>query len=237
MELSRDDIELRSTDDDLFEPWLDRCGGRVLELGCGDGRHARTLAAHDKVESVLAVEVDRTQHAKNLAAAATPKLRFELGGAESIPAEDGSFDMVFMFKSLHHVPVDRMDRALAEIHRVLRPEGIAYISEPIFAGRFNEILALFHDESDVRRRAFEALVRAIDQGSFALEEEHFFLLPMVFSEFDEFEAKVIGATHTDHQLSPELLARVRERFEQHRAVNGGEFWTPQRVDVLRRCSR
>jgi 2-methylisocitrate lyase-like PEP mutase family enzyme len=66
-----------------------------------------------------------------------------------------------MFKSLHHVPVPLMDQALAEIRRVLKPGGLAYISEPVFAGEFNEVLRLFHDESIVRREAFSAIERAV----------------------------------------------------------------------------
>lgn len=239
MELAREHIELRSDEATMFSPWLDRVGGRLLELGCGDGRNARALIAHPRVASVLALEADAIQHRKNLAAAiADPPdfgLRFGLGTAEAIAEEDDAFDMAFMFKSLHHVPVERMDRALLELHRVLRPGGIAYISEPVFAGPFNDLLALFHDESSVRSQAFEALERAVARGHFVLEQERFFLLPMVFASFAEFEAKVIAVTHTQHELSPALHAEVARRFAAHYAVNGGEFLAPQRVDVLRRC--
>ena len=37
--------------------------------------------------------------------------------------------------------------------RVLRPCGLVYISEPIYAGNFNDILRLFHDEQAVRLAA------------------------------------------------------------------------------------
>lgn len=234
MQLTRTNINCRCDDAGMFEPWLARVGGRLLELGCGDGRNARALIADRRVESVLALEVDTIQHAKNLEAGAPAGLRFGVGAAEAIPASDGAFDMVFMFKSLHHVPVEHMDRALAEVHRVLRPGGIAYVSEPVFAGRFSDLLAPFHDESGVRRRAFEALVRAVEAERFTLEEERFFLQTRVFRGFSDFDEQIIRATYTDHRLEPEVLAEVQRRFAKHHEVNGGVFFAPQRVDVLRR---
>ncbi|NVB38723.1 class I SAM-dependent methyltransferase [Pseudenhygromyxa sp. WMMC2535] len=234
MQLIRDDVHERASEADMFTPWLERVGGRVLDLGCGDGHNARLLAASPHVESIVALEMDRIQHTKNLAAEPMDKLRFGLGGAEAIPAEAEAFDMVFMFKSLHHVPVDAMAQAMRELLRVLRPGGVAYVSEPVFAGEFNEVLRLFHDESFVRERAFAALKGAVEAGGFELVEERFFLLPMNFSSYEVFEQRVIGATHTDHALDEATLAAVRSRFEGYHADNGGEFLAPQRLDVLRR---
>ena len=50
-----------------------------------------------------------------------------LGGAQAIDLPADSIDLVIMLKSLHHVPTELMDRALAEIHRVLKPGGLAYL--------------------------------------------------------------------------------------------------------------
>jgi SAM-dependent methyltransferase len=74
-------------------------------------------------------------------------------GAQAIPFQDGSFDLALMLKSLHHVPLDLLDQALAEVHRVLRPQGLLYVSEPVFAGALNEVMRLFHDEELVRAAA------------------------------------------------------------------------------------
>ncbi len=59
---------------------------------------------------MLALEVDQVQHAINAAIGDLPNVEFGLGGAEAIPAADASFDVAFMFKSLHHVPVPLMPR-------------------------------------------------------------------------------------------------------------------------------
>ena len=65
-----------------------------------------------------------------------------------------------------------------EIRRVLKPGGLLYISEPIFAGEFNEILRLFHDEQKVREAAFNTIKKVVDGGLFNLVEETFFNSPM-----------------------------------------------------------
>lgn len=95
-------------------------GASVLELGCGKAEKTRMLAETGRVREILALEVDAIQHALNLAAPALLNVQFAQGGAEAIPAPDASFDIVLMFKSLHHVPVALMGQALREISRVLR---------------------------------------------------------------------------------------------------------------------
>jgi SAM-dependent methyltransferase len=53
-------------------------------------------------------------------------------------------------------PNDAEDQALAEVHRVLKPGGRLYCSEPVYWGSFNEIMRLIDDERIVREAAFAA---------------------------------------------------------------------------------
>lgn len=207
-------------------------GARILELGCGKAEKTRLLA--QKAESVLALEVDEIQLENNRQIADLPNVTFDRGGAEAIPAKDASFDIVMMFKSLHHVPMDMMDKAFHEIKRVLKPGGYAYISEPVYAGDFNEILKLFHDERLVREAAFEAVKKAASTGLLELVWQEFFATPMHFENFGDYENKVLKVTHTNHNLSPALLAEVREKFEKHMTASGADFLMPIRVDLLRK---
>jgi SAM-dependent methyltransferase len=219
---------------DVYTDLLPLDGARVIELGCGAAGHTRAIAGTGRPASVLACEVDEIQHQKNLDADDVPDtVTFARAGAEAIPAADDSADVIVMFKSLHHVPVESMDAALAEIARVLRPGGLAYLSEPVFAGDFNEVLRLFHDESEVRRKAFEAIRRAVDGGVLELAEQRFFQTRNDFDDFADFEDRVLGATHTEHDLSPELYERVRETFEGYLGPDGARFTMPIRVDLLR----
>jgi len=236
MQIANPCITLVCSEREIFESLpLDRT--RVLELGCGNAEKTRTISLGGRVDSILAFEVEEIQHAKNKTVADLPNVRFELGGTEHILAKNSSFDIVFLFKSLHHVPIEKIDQALSEIHRVLAPGGLAYISEPIFAGDYNEILRLFHAEERVREAAFSGIKRVVDSGRFELAGQVFFKTLVRFGNFLQFEETVMKVTHTNHQLSAELHARVRSKFSENMTERGAEFYVPIRVDLLRKASQ
>lgn len=220
-----------SGSDELIYRELPLANARLVELGCGGGEQTRKIQSYLASGQIFAYEVDRIQLAHNQN---TPVngIEFRYGGAESIDLAARSVDGVFMFKSLHHVPSEQLDQAMTEIHRVLKPGGFVYVSEPVFAGAFNEILRLFHNEQEVRRAAFNALVKAVDKGLFELSAEHFFLAPYHFDDFEHFAARIIHATHTEHHLDADTLAEVKRRFSTFEGSNGAHFEQPMRVDIL-----
>lgn len=218
----------------LLRQHLPVSGARILELGCGKAEKTRALASAGQVGEIVAFEVDAIQHDLNLQVAELPNVRFRHGGAQAIPEADASFDIVLMFKSLHHVPLAAMDRAMDEIWRVLKPGGHAWISEPVFAGELNEIMRLFHDEQIVREAAFAAVSRAVTAGRFALQQQFFFNTATRFKDFAEFDARMIRVTHSNHQLPPDLYQRVQAAFAPHLTAAGARFLTPQRVDWLQK---
>ena len=232
MEIKSNKSNRTCHENEIYENHLSLNNKHILELGCGKAIITRMIATEGKNRSLVATEVDKIQHDKNLQITDLPNVRFVLAGAENIPEEDNSFDVVFMFKSLHHVPLDQMESALNEIHRVLKPQGIAYISEPVFAGDFNEVLRLFHDEEVVRQAAFDAIKQVISDGKFALKEQVFFNTSRQYEDFAEFEDRMIHVTHTNHQLSAEKIQQINDKFSHYAAANGGTFKSPIRVDIL-----
>ncbi|MDD5305869.1 MAG: class I SAM-dependent methyltransferase [Deltaproteobacteria bacterium] len=90
-------------------------GRDALEVGCGTGLIMRGLEgrAHRLVGLDLSRGMLREAHARS----------FEVvqGTADALPFPDGSFDIVYSFKVLAHVPPIR--EAMAEMARVLRPGG------------------------------------------------------------------------------------------------------------------
>lgn len=212
-------------------------GARLLELGCGAAFTTRRLAESFPVAEIIAMEVDQIQHEKNLLIPDLPNVTFVYGGAQSIDLPDASIDAVIMLKSLHHVPVEEMDKALAEVARVLRPGGLAYLSEPVYAGDFNDILRLFNDEKAVREAAFAAIRQAVDNGLLELVEEVHFNTVSRFEGFEEFERRIIGATHSTFDIDEALYREIKARFMPHVDKDGiAEFLNPMRVDLLRRPS-
>ena len=207
---------------------------QIIELGCGAAQLSRQLLARYPACEVAGLEVDERQHAKNLLNP-QQRLHFVQAGAQAIPFDAGRFDLALMLKSLHHVPLDQLSQALAEAHRVLRPKGLLYISEPVFAGALNEVMRVFHDEEQVRAAALRAVQEAVSSGS-AWEQvsEVFFEMPVHYRDFAEFEQRMLSVTFMNHQLDKTTLQTVRERFEPHMTAQGADFVRPMRINLLRK---
>ena len=217
----------------LLETLAPLQGARLVEAGCGAAPLARELLRRHPDAELVGLEVDERQLAKNLLAPAE-RLRFERAGAQEIPFADARFDGALMLKSLHHVPMPLMDRALAELARVLRPGGWLYVSEPVYAGPFNELVRLYNDEGEVRAAAQAALDRALASGAWQPLAERRFALPRRFANFDEFEQRSMRPTFADHGITDEMVARVRALFLPHLGPDGARFEQPMHVRVLRK---
>ena len=89
---------------------------RVLEVGCGPGEAAERLGRELGVEVVA---LDLSEHMVRLARGRGVDAR--VGDVQSLPFGNEKFDCVLAAWMLYHVP--DIDRALAEIARVLRPGG------------------------------------------------------------------------------------------------------------------
>jgi SAM-dependent methyltransferase len=113
-----------------------RPGMTVLDLGCGEGRHA--FEAFRRGAHVVAVdwgrsEVETTKRwlgAIAEAGEAPPGARYEVvrGDLTALPVPDGAADRVIAAEVLEHVPDDAA--AMAEIARVLRTGGRAAVTVP-----------------------------------------------------------------------------------------------------------
>ncbi|MEO8976882.1 MAG: class I SAM-dependent methyltransferase [Casimicrobiaceae bacterium] len=234
MLLAQSQITRTCAESDIYESLLALDGATILELGCGKAEHTRRIASAHPTSTIIASEVDRVQHAANLAAGAPSNMTCGEFGAESIPLPDASVDVVMMFKSLHHVPLTLLDAALSEIARVLRPGGHSYFSEPVFAGALNEMVRIFNDEEAVRRAAFDALCRAVNRSEFELDDEVFFLVPVKYADFAAFSARHFDVTHSERNVSAAQRESVERMFEAHRGADGVKLTQQIRVDLLRK---
>ena len=104
-------------------------GGAALELGCGRGVGARLILDAFGADSVDAFDLDprMVALARRRLAPYGSRARLWVGDATSIPAPDASYDAVFDFGIIHHVPRWRL--VLAEVRRVLKPGGRFYAEE------------------------------------------------------------------------------------------------------------
>jgi SAM-dependent methyltransferase len=113
-----------------------RPGTRVLDIGCGNGRHAfealrrgAGVVATDLDEKALA-EVEVMAGAMEQAGEVPTggSLRTVRADARHLPFDDGSFDVVIAAEVLEHIPEDTA--AIAELCRVLRPGGLIAVTVP-----------------------------------------------------------------------------------------------------------
>jgi ubiquinone/menaquinone biosynthesis C-methylase UbiE len=101
--------------------------GEVLEVGFGSGRNVPHYPPSvDRVRAVDPATVGRRMAAKRLAASTVPVEFVGLDG-EELPLEDESVDHVLTTWTLCTIP--DVDRALAEMRRVLRPGGAVHFVE------------------------------------------------------------------------------------------------------------
>ena len=219
-------------EDAIWESLLPLRGARVLELGCGTAQKTRQVA--QQASHILALEVDRVQLEKNRHIADLPNVQFRYGAAESIPADDAHFDIVMMFKSLHHVPRDKLDAAFAEIRRVLKPGGVLYVSEPVYMGDLNEIIRLYNEEKQVREAAFEAEKRAVASGTLQLVSQTFFLQTLHYDNFEQFRDQHINVTHSAFRVTAAQMNAIRAKFNTHMTRDGAHFLMPIRVDLFQK---
>lgn len=229
-----DELPLIRDELDLLAERVPLQGQRLLELGCGAARLARSLLERFADSEVVGLEVDSVQHAKNLSAP-QDRMQFLAASAEAVPFSRRSFDGALMLKSLHHVPIPAMDAALAEVARVVRPGGWFYVSEPIYGGALNEIVRRYNDEGVVREAAQAALDRALAAGrDWEAVSEHRFAQPAHFADWDAFARRMLYPSFADHQITPALQARVQAAFMPHCGPDGASFVRPMHVRLLRR---
>jgi arsenite methyltransferase len=103
-----------------------RKGERIIDIGYGPGLLTCELAAEvapngtvcgvDVSEATLALATENQRHAQP-----DTRAKFECADANALPFPDGSFDAALATQTYEFVP--RIDTALAELRRVLRPDG------------------------------------------------------------------------------------------------------------------
>lgn len=105
-------------------------GARVLEIGCGRGVGTEIIFERFGAREVHALDLDPDMVARarrRLSKYSANRLTLFVGDAEAIRAADASYDAVFDFGIIHHVPA--WQRAVAEVARVLKPGGRFFFEE------------------------------------------------------------------------------------------------------------
>ncbi len=106
-----------------FDRFIDWNGKDVLDLGCAGGFMAEALARRGANVTGIDPAKDAVAAAQDHAAQEGLSISYDVGVGESLPYDDGAFDAVVCVDVLEHV--SDLDKVLSEMHRVLRPGGMA----------------------------------------------------------------------------------------------------------------
>ena len=125
-------------------------GAQALEIGCGRGVGVEIILEQFGADTVDAFDLDpdMVRRAQARLEGFGDRVSVWIGDATDIRAEDSSYDAVFDFGIIHHVPDWR--QTLVEVHRVLKPGGRFYAEEVLSPFITNSILrrVLLHPKSD-----------------------------------------------------------------------------------------
>jgi len=98
----------------------------VLDIGCGSGHGSNTLA--EKFKTVHGVDISEEAIEYSKKNWQQPNIKFVIGDSLNIPFPENTFDVVVAFEVFEHL--DDWRKFLSEIRRVLKPNGLVYISTP-----------------------------------------------------------------------------------------------------------
>jgi O-antigen biosynthesis protein len=102
-------------------------GKVVLDVACGEGYGSAMLSQSAASVTGVDISAEAVRHAANTYHLRN-NLRYLEGSATALPFDDASFDVVVSFETIEHLA--EQEEMLAEIRRVLRPDGIVVISSP-----------------------------------------------------------------------------------------------------------
>jgi len=214
---------------DVIDKLVPVAGLNVLDVGCGNGRIARQLAARGAI--TIGVEPDPIQAEKNRAAVPVAGLTFIEAPGQALPIADNSVDGVFFSFSFHHIPREHMDAAIAEAVRVLKPEtGFLYVLEPMLSGSMEDVYRPFHDETQVRTEAYIALGRSAEH-CFAEARELRYRETVRYDNFITFVNEKTRSTYNNFPRDRVDTPGVRALFELGRTEDGYEFIQYSRVNL------
>jgi ubiquinone/menaquinone biosynthesis C-methylase UbiE len=226
-------MEYRNNADVLLES-LEFAGRRAVDVGCGVGFLTRLMA--ERGAEAVGIECNPAQLAKAREALPVRGETYLDGVAEDLPFAAGTLDIVVMSNSLHHVPVDKQERALREAARVLKPGGHLYVSEPLAEGGHFDLIRPVHDETDVRAHAYRMLKEKTAAAGLVEVWERVHLHGVLHADYEAFRDRIVGINPETAAAFAAKDAEMREAFPRlgRRVGDGRLFDQPTRVNLFRR---
>lgn len=220
---------------EVLKEYLDLAGKQVLDVGSGEGHLTRMMTRAGA--RVIGLECTPRQLEKAFTYDKVGDETYVDAYGQDLPFADAAFDIVVMFNSLHHIPIDDQFQALCEAARVLKNDGQLYIAEPIAQGTNFELLKPVDDETHVRAKALEAIKRHAEAG-LNMAEEIFYNHPVRRKSYEEMREKMIGPNPEREAIFEAKDMALREAFRRLGTLKeDGYFYfdQPTRINLLRKA--
>jgi ubiquinone/menaquinone biosynthesis C-methylase UbiE len=158
---SQKNVEFKTFKHQLKKAGIELNGKVIMDGGCGSGYGTELIVNEFHPSRIVAFDFMPEQIA--LAKKRNLKVDFAVGDLTKIDAADGTFDAVFIFGVLHHIP--EWAEALSQTSRVLKPGGVLLVEEPKYRFDWNDF------ESGIKQAGFEI----IDMKKRFVGDFHFYL--------------------------------------------------------------
>lgn len=123
----RDEMDSKPFDRKMLDWLAEKVGGIgvICDMGCGPGQIARYL----HTQGVKVCGVDLSPAMVQQAQSINPDISFQRGDMLALAdVADNSYGGIAAFYSIVHIPRQQMGRALQELKRVLRPQGVLLLT-------------------------------------------------------------------------------------------------------------
>jgi ubiquinone/menaquinone biosynthesis C-methylase UbiE len=149
----------------------------VLDVGCGIGRVEKYLAPFCQELHALDVSEEMLSQARRRLAGLSDVFLHHASATDLSFAQDNTFDLVFSLLVLQHMEKEDAFLSLREIHRVLKPDGLAYLQFPnLFADVYfqNFVQTVEMEERPVHRMRLytpQEVAFFLDKVGFDIKEQ------------------------------------------------------------------
>lgn len=205
-------------------------GLNVVDVGCGKGDFAAAMAQCGA--TVTGIEPDPVQAQLNRQAEPLAGLNLLEARAEALPLDRASQDLLVFRFSLHHIPASLHAQVFREAARVLKSSGLLYVMEPLAEGSSQYVMELFHDETEVRARAQQAL-RELAVEHFVHAGSWRYEVVRHYADFEAYVQRYGKLTYNSYELDTLDNDAVRRRFLEHQQDAGVDLVQPVKADLFR----
>ena len=167
---------------------------KVLDLGCGTGRHLVYLAkqgldVYGTDISGVAIKMSK-EWLKNEKLAATLKIH---DMTEKLPFKDNFFDGIVAIQVIHHANIETIQKIISEIYRVLNKGGLVFVTVPAYNGPITGVRKGSWTMKKIASRTYIPL-DGIEKGL----PHYFFRQKELVREFKKFKIEKTYFDNTNH---------------------------------------